>query len=76
MMNNSNQELIKCNKLNKWYGNLHALKNVDLTIQKGEVIGLIGDNRAGKSTLIKIIWGVHRLDKGDIFFEGKKVNNY
>jgi len=73
-MNNSNQELLKCNKLNKWYGNLHALKNVDLTIQKGEVIGLIGDNGAGKSTLIKIICGVHNLDKGDIFFEGKKVN--
>ena len=73
-MNNLNQELLKCNKLNKWYGNLHALKNVDLTIQKGEVIGLIGYNGAGKSTLIKIICGVHSLDKGDLFFEGKKVN--
>ena len=73
-MNNSNQELLKCEKLNKWYGNLHALKNVDLTIQKGEVIGLIGDNGAGKSTLIKIICGVHSLDKGKISFEGKKVN--
>tara|TARA_B110000196_G_scaffold287825_1_gene272410 strand:+ start:16 stop:759 length:744 start_codon:yes stop_codon:yes gene_type:complete len=73
-MNNSNQELLKCEKLNKWYGNLHALKNVDLTIQKGEVIGLIGDNGAGKSTLIKIICGVHNLDKGEISFEGKKVN--
>ena len=70
-MNNSNQELIKCDKLNKWYGNLHALKNVDLTIQKGEVIGLIGDNGAGKSTLIKIICGVHNLDKGEIYFEEK-----
>lgn len=73
-MNNSKQELLKCEKLNKWYGNLHALKNVDLTIQKGEVIGLIGDNGAGKSTLIKIICGVHSLDKGEIFFEQKKVN--
>jgi len=73
-MNNLNQELLKCDKLNKWYGNLHALKNVDLTIQKGEVIGLIGDNGAGKSTLIKIISGVHNLDKGEIFFEGNKVN--
>ena len=73
-MSSSNQELLKCEKLNKWYGNLHALKNVDLTIQKGEVIGLTGDNGAGKSTLIKIICGVHSLDKGDIFFEKKKVN--
>ena len=73
-MNNSNMELLKCSQLNKWYGNLHALKNVDLTINKGEVIGLIGDNGAGKSTLIKIICGVHSLDKGEIFFEGNKVN--
>ena len=73
-MNNSNMELLKCSQLNKWYGNLHALKDVDLTINKGEVIGLIGDNGAGKSTLIKIICGVHSLDKGEIFFEGNKVN--
>ena len=73
-MNNSNQELLKCTNINKWYGNLHALKDVNLTIQKGEVIGLIGDNGAGKSTLIKIICGVNKLDQGEIFFEEKKVN--
>ena len=73
MTNNSNMELLKCCQLNKWYGNLHALKDVDLTINKGEVIGLIGDNGAGKSTLIKIICGVHNLDKGEIFFEGNKT---
>jgi simple sugar transport system ATP-binding protein len=70
----ANIELLKCSQLNKWYGNLHALKNVNLKINKGEVIGLIGDNGAGKSTLIKIMCGVHSLDKGEIYFEGKKVN--
>src|SRR6056300_87341 len=68
------KDLLKCNKLNKWYGNLHALKDVDLEINKGEVIGLIGDNGAGKSTLIKIICGVHSLDNGEIYFEGSKVD--
>jgi len=71
---NSDTELLKCANINKWYGNLHALKNVNLSINKGEVIGLIGDNGAGKSTLIKVICGVHKLDEGEIFFEGNKVN--
>ena len=50
MNNTSNNELLKCTGINKWYGNLHALKNVDMSINRGEVIGLIGDNGAGKST--------------------------
>ena len=73
-MNNNSDELIKCSGINKWYGNLHALKDMDMTINKGEVIGLIGDNGAGKSTLIKIMCGVHKLDKGDLYFEGKRVS--
>ena len=74
MNNNSDKELIKCSGITKWYGNLHALKDMDMTINKGEVIGLIGDNGAGKSTLIKIMCGVHKLDKGDLYFEGKRVS--
>jgi len=73
-MNNQNIELLKCEGINKWYGNLHALKDVNMSINKGEVIGLIGDNGAGKSTLIKIICGVHKLDKGSVHFEGNKVS--
>tara|TARA_Y100001934_G_scaffold118791_1_gene145363 strand:- start:119 stop:868 length:750 start_codon:yes stop_codon:yes gene_type:complete len=72
--NNQNIELLKCEGINKWYGNLHALKDVNMSINKGEVIGLIGDNGAGKSTLIKIICGVHKLDKGSVHFEGSQVN--
>ena len=72
--NNQNIELLKCEGINKWYGNLHALKDVNMSINKGEVIGLIGDNGAGKSTLIKIICGVHKLDKGSVHFEGNKVS--
>ena len=72
--NNQNVELLKCEGINKWYGNLHALKDVDMSINKGEVIGLIGDNGAGKSTLIKIICGVHKLDKGSVHFEGNQVS--
>ena len=72
--NNQNIELLKCEGINKWCGNLHALKDVNMSINKGEVIGLIGDNGAGKSTLIKIICGVHKLDKGSVHFEGNQVS--
>ena len=72
--NNQNIELLKCEGINKWYGNLHALKDVNMSINKGEVIGLIGDNGAGKSTLIIIICGVHKLDKGSVHFEGNQVS--
>lgn len=60
-------------KLCKWFGRVAALKDVDITIERGKVVGLVGDNGAGKSTLIKILSGVHRPDSGELWFEGKKV---
>ena len=60
-MNNS-KSMIRCEKLNKWYGGVHALKDVSVDIKKGESVGLVGDNGAGKSTFIKILSGVHKQD--------------
>ncbi|MGF1625123.1 MAG: ATP-binding cassette domain-containing protein [Alphaproteobacteria bacterium] len=60
--------------LDKWYKGVHALKNVDLDVYDSEVIGLVGDNGAGKSTLIKILSGSHAPDRGEIYFQGRKVN--
>ncbi|MFV0410786.1 MAG: ATP-binding cassette domain-containing protein [Paracoccus sp. (in: a-proteobacteria)] len=59
--------------LEKWYGSVHALKSLDLDIPRGEVIGLIGDNGAGKSTFIKILSGVHRQSGGEITFDGSRA---
>src|SRR5207248_7433703 len=50
-----------------------ALSDVDLTVQRGEVMSLVGDNGAGKSTLIKCIAGIHAADEGEIWFEGTHV---
>lgn len=58
--------------LDKWYGSVHALRNLDLDIEAGQVIGLIGDNGAGKSTFIKILSGVHRQSSGKIVIDGKE----
>jgi simple sugar transport system ATP-binding protein len=63
--------IIECRGLHKWYSGVHALKNINLSIEPGEVVGLVGDNGAGKSTLIKILSGVHRQDSGEVLIEGR-----
>ncbi len=65
--------LIECRHLHKWYSGVHALKDVSLAIRPGEVLGLVGDNAAGKSTLIKILSGVHGPDSGDILLNGAPI---
>ena len=70
-MSNNSQSMIRCEKLNKWYGGIHALIDVSVDIKKGESVGLVGDNGAGKSTFIKILSGVHKQDSGSFYFDGK-----
>src|SRR5579864_460800 len=59
--------------INKSFGAVRALTNVDFEVYAGEVVGLVGDNGAGKSTLIKTIAGVGPADEGEIFVEGQSV---
>jgi len=59
--------------ISKNFGRVQALKNVSCMVDYGEVLGLLGDNGAGKSTLIKILVGLYPQDKGEIYFEGKRV---
>ena len=67
------KELLKLENIYKNFGNVKVLKDVNITINKGEVVALIGDNGAGKSTLIKVITGVHTPNSGKIFFKEKEV---
>jgi D-xylose transport system ATP-binding protein len=66
--------LLELKGVSKHFGAVHALKKVDFTVQAGEVMALVGDNGAGKSTLIKGVAGIYPFDKGQIYFEGQKVN--
>ena len=72
----SNENIIECKDLNKYYSGVHALKNLSLKIKKDSVVGLIGDNGAGKSTLIKTLVGVYSPDEGEILIRGNKINSW
>jgi D-xylose transport system ATP-binding protein len=56
--------------VDKSFGPVHVLKSVNLTAKAGEVTALVGDNGAGKSTLVKCIGGIHRVDAGELLFDG------
>ena len=66
---------IKINGVHKYFGNLHALKGVDLTIAPGEFFALLGPNGAGKSTLISILAGLIKPTTGDVAVMGFDVIN-
>jgi branched-chain amino acid transport system ATP-binding protein len=57
----------------KYFGGLAALKDVDFTLEAGEILGVIGPNGAGKTTLINCISGVYRLDAGRLRFKGQDI---
>jgi simple sugar transport system ATP-binding protein len=71
MMNNS--PLLEMRGMSKNFGSVQAVDNVDLVLQPGEILGVVGDNAAGKSTLMKLLTAVHPSDQGEIYFEGQKV---
>jgi len=67
------EPILQISKLNKSFGPVHVLRDVDLNVYPGQVTALVGDNGAGKSTLVKCIAGIHGADSGEIRFEGKPV---
>jgi simple sugar transport system ATP-binding protein len=65
--------LLELRNIHKRFGAIHALEGVDLTLGRGEVVGLMGDNGAGKSTMVKIIAGNFQPSEGDIRLDGVPV---
>ena len=67
--------IIELKHVNKHYGGVHALKDVDFELQRGEIHCLIGQNGCGKSTMIKTISGVIDVDEGsEVYIDGRKVS--
>lgn len=73
----SNQSIVNLVNVNKSYGNVYALEDINLEFYPGEIVSLVGDNGAGKSTLTKIISGTEGPDdKGQIMVDNQVVNNW
>jgi D-xylose transport system ATP-binding protein len=65
--------ILELRGVNKSFGVVHVLHDVDFAVYPGQVTALVGDNGAGKSTLIKIIAGIYGRDSGEYLFEGRPV---
>jgi branched-chain amino acid transport system ATP-binding protein len=66
--------ILECRKVSKNFGGLVAVSNVDLDVERGDIVGLIGPNGAGKSTLFNLISGAISSKSGTIIFNGKQIN--
>ena len=65
--------LLELQNVHTYYGNIHALKGISVTVDKGEIVTLIGSNGAGKTTTLKTISGVLRPKEGTITLEGRRI---
>jgi len=66
--------VVEMRNIKKSFAAVRALRGVDLVLHHNEVLGLVGDNAAGKSTLMKVLSGAYIPDEGEIFIEGKKAH--
>ena len=68
--------MIKVQGINKSFGSLQVLKDIDLTINKGEIVSIVGPSGAGKTTLLQIMGTLDKPDSGQVNFEGNDVTKY
>lgn len=66
--------VIEAKNLEKWYGGFQAVKGVSFSIQKGECFGFLGHNGAGKSTTMRMIYGLSKVEKGSLSIFGEEVS--
>lgn len=66
--------LLELDNVHTYYGNIHALKGISITVDKGEIVTLIGSNGAGKTTTLKTISGVLQPKAGTITLEGRRID--
>ena len=69
----SSRPLVELDHVEKWYGELHVLRDVNLKVQKGEVVVVLGPSGSGKSTMCRTINRLERIDSGVILIDGKPL---
>ena len=73
--NNNNEVMIEIRTMDKWFGTFQALKGINLTVRRQEVVVICGPSGSGKSTLIRTINRLEEHQKGQIFVEGTELTN-
>ena len=68
--------LLEIKDIHTYYGNIHALKGISLTVEKGEIVTLIGSNGAGKTTTLRSICGIQKPRQGKVLLEGEDINPF
>jgi general L-amino acid transport system ATP-binding protein len=71
----SSNRIIEISKVNKWFGQFHVLKDIDLTVYQGERIVVCGPSGSGKSTLIRCINHLEEHQEGEVIVDGTPLNN-
>ncbi len=66
-------DIVSMQRLNKYFGDLHVLKNIDLTVKQGEVVVIIGASGSGKSTLIRCVNGLEEYESGELTVDSEKL---
>ncbi len=67
--------MLELKDVNVYYGSIQALRDVSLNVKKGEIVTLIGSNGAGKSTILRTISAIVKLNSGDILYNGKSIKS-
>src|SRR3970040_2288778 len=67
--------MLELRDIHTYYGHIHALKGISLTVNQGEIVALIGSNGAGKSTTIRTISGLLHPRQGQVLLEGERIDH-
>lgn len=65
--------LLEVNNVHTYYGNIHALKGISFTVERGEIVTLIGSNGAGKTTTLRTIAGLMNPREGEVFYDSEEI---